>query len=626
MAYADQTIGVESAGDPYARNTRSSAFGPGQFIKDTWIDLISRHRPDLAQSMNRDQLLQLRSDPSLSRAMVEAYGNENAGALTKAGYEATDGNKYLAHFAGRGGALSVLGASPDQRVDTILSPQAIKANPFLKDWTAEQLIDWANKKQGGPAPVRVASSSPPSSTSYAPVDDGIPSHIAGAMNSLSAQRQPQGPTKMPEQEPSLGAKFMSGGLGALFGQPNQNFSLGGSLRNAAGFLMAHDVPGALALTAPQDNTEVVKAPDGSMQIYNKRSGNFTKQLAAPVGQMVTLGKDITGNDIKGFQIGNRIFDGTGRLVGDYSSAAGGQAGADGQAGAGGQAATGVPGAAGPQGFSGTTSFDASKLNNDAATGDEYLQSIIAANPQMGKPIAADIKAMAEGRQAVPVNSRLGQTSLFRQLAQRYGEITGIDMDQANVKARSKMMEQLNSGAPSSLGNQLTSAETTYGHLANDIGDIFQKLQNYGGFGVVPQLAEGLNTMKNKFIDERADLVRQLQTARHRFSSEANRFYVGQGTGAERAAGAEAWSEGLRPKAAADLMRRESHLFMSKVEPVLRNIEQTLGVNHPRAVEYRKRFKALHDRAEAQADVLENGRLPGTAANKPTFQFTGPPQP
>ena len=58
MAYADQTIGVESAGDPYARNTRSSAFGPGQFIKDTWIDLISRHRPDLAQSMNRDQLLQ----------------------------------------------------------------------------------------------------------------------------------------------------------------------------------------------------------------------------------------------------------------------------------------------------------------------------------------------------------------------------------------------------------------------------------------------------------------------------------------------------------------------------------------------------------------------------------------
>ena len=82
---------------------------------------------------------------------------------------------------------------------------------------------------------------------------------------------------MPEQEPSLGAKFMSGGLGALFGQPNQNFSLGGSLRNAAGFLMAHDVPGALALTAPQDNTEVVKAPDGSMQIYNKRSG-FSRHI------------------------------------------------------------------------------------------------------------------------------------------------------------------------------------------------------------------------------------------------------------------------------------------------------------------------------------------------------------
>lgn len=151
MALADQIIGVESGGRAIG-NARSSAFGPGQFIKSTWLDVLRRNRPDIAQGKSDDELLALRANPILSRQMTDAYARENGQRLTDAGFEATPGNTYLAHFAGPAGAVNLLRADPAAPVGPILGEQAMKANPFLANMTAGQLRSWADKKMGVPLP------------------------------------------------------------------------------------------------------------------------------------------------------------------------------------------------------------------------------------------------------------------------------------------------------------------------------------------------------------------------------------------------------------------------------------------------------------------------------------------
>src|SRR4029453_1645851 len=44
-AVVERIIDVESGGDPNAKNKRSSATGLGQFLDETWLDMIRAHRP-----------------------------------------------------------------------------------------------------------------------------------------------------------------------------------------------------------------------------------------------------------------------------------------------------------------------------------------------------------------------------------------------------------------------------------------------------------------------------------------------------------------------------------------------------------------------------------------------------
>src|SRR6185312_13392967 len=71
-------------------------------------------------------------------------------ALSNAGVQSSPGNTYLAHFAGPQGAIDVLKSDPSTPVSRILSPDAIKANPFLANMTAGQLQQWAAGKVGAP--------------------------------------------------------------------------------------------------------------------------------------------------------------------------------------------------------------------------------------------------------------------------------------------------------------------------------------------------------------------------------------------------------------------------------------------------------------------------------------------
>ncbi|WP_430913901.1 hypothetical protein [Methylobacterium sp. sgz302541] len=155
MPLADSIIGAESGGNATARNPRSSATGAGQFIAGTWLDMVSRYRPDLA-GLPRDQVLGLRNDPGLSKEMVQHYADENGAKLRAAGLPDNDGSRYLSHFAGPAGAQAVLSADPSTPVAQILTPDAIAANPFTRSMTAGDLTLWASKKVGGdgsPAPA-----------------------------------------------------------------------------------------------------------------------------------------------------------------------------------------------------------------------------------------------------------------------------------------------------------------------------------------------------------------------------------------------------------------------------------------------------------------------------------------
>jgi hypothetical protein len=156
-AITNRIISIEGEG----KNRRSTAAGTGQFIDSTWLDVLKRNRPDLANGRSDDELLLMRSDKQLARQMVDAYQKENAATLKGAGLEASPGNLYLAHFLGPAGAKAVLQANPDMPVSDALSKafgaeraaSMVWANPqILQGQLAGSVKRWADGKMGGAGP------------------------------------------------------------------------------------------------------------------------------------------------------------------------------------------------------------------------------------------------------------------------------------------------------------------------------------------------------------------------------------------------------------------------------------------------------------------------------------------
>ncbi|WP_342712173.1 hypothetical protein AAFG13_12525 [Bradyrhizobium sp. B124] len=188
-------VTAESSGNPNAVNRRSSASGVGQFINGTWVSMLRKHRPDLAIGKSDDELVALKSNPDLSREMIEAYAADNGRRLAKVGLPVTSGTTYLAHFAGPDGAISVLQADPSTPVSQLLSSDAMNSNPFLQGMTAGDLRAWADRKmQGKPARQPTAAPKPfptsadpifPRPPRAAPVPSPIGRRIGGMVPPIS---------------------------------------------------------------------------------------------------------------------------------------------------------------------------------------------------------------------------------------------------------------------------------------------------------------------------------------------------------------------------------------------------------------------------------------------------------
>ena len=155
-AIVDRIIVLESSGDQNAKNKRSSARGLGQFLDQTWLDLIRAHRSDLATGRNQDAILELREDRKIAREITAVFTEQNAAILKKRGLPATPGALYLAHFAGAAGAVAILSAVANADAASIMAgadatgrskrETIVKANPFLQNFTVADLRSWADRK------------------------------------------------------------------------------------------------------------------------------------------------------------------------------------------------------------------------------------------------------------------------------------------------------------------------------------------------------------------------------------------------------------------------------------------------------------------------------------------------
>jgi hypothetical protein len=141
---------MESNFNPSASASTSSARGLFQFIDQTWLgtvkeagaqlgygnyaDAITRSSSgsySVSDPAARSAILKLRDDPAAASAMAGVLTQSNSFKLTgKIGRRPTDGELYMAHFMGVGGAAKLIGNAEDnpRTSGARLFPNAAAAN------------------------------------------------------------------------------------------------------------------------------------------------------------------------------------------------------------------------------------------------------------------------------------------------------------------------------------------------------------------------------------------------------------------------------------------------------------------------------------------------------------------
>jgi hypothetical protein len=148
--YLLATAKMESNFDPTARASTSSARGLFQFIDQTWLGTVKEAGAQLgygnyadaitksssgsysvSDPSARSAILKLRDDPAASSAMAGVLTQSNSFKLTgKIGRRPTDGELYMAHFMGVGGAAKLIANAEDnpKASGARLFPNAAAAN------------------------------------------------------------------------------------------------------------------------------------------------------------------------------------------------------------------------------------------------------------------------------------------------------------------------------------------------------------------------------------------------------------------------------------------------------------------------------------------------------------------
>ncbi|MDQ8726549.1 transglycosylase SLT domain-containing protein [Bradyrhizobium sp. LHD-71] len=144
---------IESNLNPQAAAPNSSARGLYQFIEQTWLgtvkeagapfgygryaDAITRlpsGRYEVSDAAMQREILELRKDPAANAAMAGVLTRSNSFKLTGAlGRRPSDGELYIAHFLGAGGATRLISSVQNnpQADAAQMFPRAAAANPAI---------------------------------------------------------------------------------------------------------------------------------------------------------------------------------------------------------------------------------------------------------------------------------------------------------------------------------------------------------------------------------------------------------------------------------------------------------------------------------------------------------------
>jgi len=154
--YLLATAKVESGLNPQAGASTSSARGLFQFIEQTWLatmkqagaalgygryaDAITKNASgqyEVQDPAMRNEILKLRNDPAANAVMAGAFTQTNATILKdQLGRAPSEGELYIAHFLGAGGAARLIGlaASNPNAKAVDFFPSAAQANsPIFYD-------------------------------------------------------------------------------------------------------------------------------------------------------------------------------------------------------------------------------------------------------------------------------------------------------------------------------------------------------------------------------------------------------------------------------------------------------------------------------------------------------------
>ena len=214
--YLLATAKVESNFNPNLKAKSSSATGLFQFIEQTWLgmmknagsklgfgnyaDAISRNssgRYQVADPAMRNEILALRRDPTANAAMAGEFTQRNATSLgQRIGRKPTDGELYMAHFLGTGGAGQLINATRDrpQANASAIFPAAARANKSIfydRQGDARSVAgvySELNRRYQvarvnvlpGVVPTAIAANTPPSATHAAPDTAGTTQAFAAA--------------------------------------------------------------------------------------------------------------------------------------------------------------------------------------------------------------------------------------------------------------------------------------------------------------------------------------------------------------------------------------------------------------------------------------------------------------
>jgi len=191
--YLLATAQVESGLNPRAGAATSSARGLFQFIDQTWLATLKQSGAALGYGQYaaaitktaaghyqvsdpamRSEILKLRNDPTANAIMAGAFTQANAAVLSaKLGRSPSEGELYIAHFMGVGGAARLIAsaaASPSASAASYF-PIAARANaPIFYDRSTGRPRTLAEVRNILTARYEVAARSHPSGSAVAQAD------------------------------------------------------------------------------------------------------------------------------------------------------------------------------------------------------------------------------------------------------------------------------------------------------------------------------------------------------------------------------------------------------------------------------------------------------------------------